>query len=254
MISFAMSEIIALVIEAFAYGMYLILFFASLSVAHTRRREKRGFNYKFLGTSLLLFVLISWHLAMDSVMLFLAYNHETTLEADLFYARGIPGVLNVMKTGVYVAVTLVSDAFMLYRCFVVWNRSIPIIILPGLLFLADIATGVAGLWVLTRSVDSFFTESQLRVTSSFFGVTMATNSLATALIAFRVWRGQREMRGITTMSSLNNLLAVILESGKWVIYSIMLILVLATFAGKSTAAFNVFIDVVSPLPCRASEH
>lgn len=76
MISFAMSEMVALVLEAMAYGehlqracalltndftgMYLILFFACLSVAFTRRKEQRGFNYKFLVTSLLLFVLITW--------------------------------------------------------------------------------------------------------------------------------------------------------------------------------------------------
>ncbi|KAJ7083922.1 hypothetical protein C8R43DRAFT_1051924 [Mycena crocata] len=244
MISFAMSEMIALMLEALAYGMYLILFFACLSVAFARRKEKRGFNSKFLATSLLLFVLITWHLITDAVMLFLAYNNETTLEADIYYSN-IPGTLNVMKTGVYVCVTLISDAFMLYRCFVVWNRSLAIIALPLLLLAADIATGVAGLVVLKRSTTTFFTENQLRVTSAFFGLTMATNNVSTVLIAVRVWQGQRQMKGITTMSSLNKLVVVVLESGA--MYSTMLVLVLGTFVGQSTAAFNILIDIVSPV-------
>jgi hypothetical protein len=45
-------------------------------------------------------------------MLFLAYSNETTAEADLYYINGTPGTLNVMKTALYAATTLVSDAFM----------------------------------------------------------------------------------------------------------------------------------------------
>ncbi|KAJ7023584.1 hypothetical protein C8F04DRAFT_1133993 [Mycena alexandri] len=245
MISFALSEIIALVVEALAYGMYLILFFASLSVAFSRRKAKRGFGNKFLATALLLFVLITWHLAIDSAMLFLAYSNETTAEADLYYINGTPGTLNVMKTALYVATTLVSDAFMLYRCFVVWNYSIPIIVFPTLCLLAGIGTGITGLIGLSHTTTSFFIKDQLNVVSAFFGMTMATNGIATALIAIRVWRGQRQISGIATGSSLSNLLVIILESGA--IYSAMLILVLALFLSKNTPGYNVVVDATSSI-------
>ncbi|KAJ7804797.1 hypothetical protein B0H14DRAFT_2882981 [Mycena olivaceomarginata] len=214
--------------------MYLILFFASLSVALARRKAKRGFGNKFLATALLLFVLITWHLAIDSAMLFLAYSNETTAEADLYYINGTPGTLNVMKTALYVATTLVSDAFMLYRCFVVWNYSIPIIVFPMLCLLAGIGTGITGLIGLSHTTTSFFIKDQLNVVSAFF---------ATALIAFRVWRGQRQISGIATGSSLSNLLIIILESGA--IYSAMLILVLVLFVSKNTPGYNVVVDAFS---------
>ncbi|KAJ7829513.1 hypothetical protein B0H14DRAFT_2809898 [Mycena olivaceomarginata] len=225
--------------------MYLILFFASLSVAFARRKAKRGFGNKFLATALLLFVLITWHLAIDSAMLFLAYSNETTAEADLYYINGTPGTLNVMKTALYVATTLVSDAFMLYRCFVVWNYSIPIIVFPTLCLLAGIGTGITGLIGLSHTTTSFFIKDQLNVVSAFFGMTMATNGIATALIALRVWRGQRQISGIATGSSLSNLLIIILESGA--IYSAMLILVLVLFVSKNTPGYNVVVDAVSSI-------
>ncbi|KAJ7127296.1 hypothetical protein C8R43DRAFT_817572, partial [Mycena crocata] len=256
-ISFAMSEMTALVFEAWIYGMYLILFFACLSVASTRRTEGRGFNSVFLTTALLLFVLITWHFVLDAVMLFLAYNHETTREADIYYSNP-SGLLGVMRTGLYFGVTLVSDAFMLYRCWVVWNRSFAIIALPSVLFLADIATGIPGLLFLTRSTTSYYMNGLLPVTSAFFGVTMATNNVSTLLIAIRVWKGQRQMSGITSTTSLNKLVVIVLESGTenyagqyyrmidiflGAMYSATLVLVLATFLSKSTSAYNVLINV-----------
>ncbi|KAJ7796777.1 hypothetical protein B0H14DRAFT_2913672 [Mycena olivaceomarginata] len=101
-------------------------------------------------------------------MLFLAYSNETTAEADLYYIkRLLPGTLNVMKTALYVATTLVSDAFMFIVCFVVWNYSIPIIVFPTLCLLAGIGTGITGLIGFSN------------VVSAFFGMTMATNGIAT---------------------------------------------------------------------------
>ncbi|KAJ7091722.1 hypothetical protein C8R43DRAFT_1142004 [Mycena crocata] len=244
MISVAMSEMIALVLEGWLYGMYLILFFACLTVAFNRRKESRGFNYVFLTTTFLLFVLITWHFVVDAVMLFIAYNHETTREADQYYAN-LPGTLNVMKTGLYIGVTLVSDAFMLYRCWVVWNRSFAIIALPSLLLLASIGTGIPGLIFLKNATTSFFTKELLPLTSAFFGITMATNNIATLLIAFRVWKGQREVSGISTMTNLNKVVMIVLESGA--MYSATLIIILATFIHKSTSAYNVLIDVISPI-------
>ncbi|KAJ7035934.1 hypothetical protein C8F04DRAFT_1097129 [Mycena alexandri] len=231
MISFALSEIIALVVEALAYGMYLILFFASLSVAFARRKAKRAFGNKFLATAFLLFVLITWHLAIDSAMLFLAYSNETAAEADLYYINGTPGTLNVMKTALYVVTTLVSDAFMLYRCFVVWNYSIPIIVFPTLCLLAGIGTGITGLIGLSHTTTSFFIKDQLNVVSAFFGMTMATNGIATGGRTFTITTSSNALRRFDCASG--------------AIYSAMLILVLALFVSKNTPGYNIVVDAFS---------
>ncbi len=82
---------------------------------------------------------------------------ETEASADIYFAN-LTSVLSVMKTALYLVETIVSDLFIvrllislgkpshilishqLYRCYVVWNASIPIIILPTLLYIADVGT------------------------------------------------------------------------------------------------------------------
>ncbi|KAJ7087131.1 hypothetical protein C8R44DRAFT_820355 [Mycena epipterygia] len=247
MLSFSGSETIALCLEAIAYGMYLILFSACMSVSHHRRKEDGGINYKFFVTSVVLFVFITWHLVIDIIRLSFAYQHVTTLEADIYYSN-LPSALSIIKTGVYVAITVVSDAFMLYRCYVVWNHRIPITILPLLLFMADIATGIAAVINLHQTTSSFYVAKQARITEVFFSMTLATNGVSTILIAFRVWRSQRAMSETarpSTLTNLNKITIIVLESGA--IYSTILLLVLATYVGQATAAFNVFLDLTSPV-------
>jgi hypothetical protein len=99
------------------------------------------------------------HLVIDIVRLYLAFEKsETDQGADLYYVR-VTAPLSVVKTAIYLAETVVSDLFIvrlsnslslnvrcnragprfqLYRCYVVWNASVPIIVLPILLYLADI--------------------------------------------------------------------------------------------------------------------
>ncbi|KAJ7187834.1 hypothetical protein C8R46DRAFT_1052767 [Mycena filopes] len=247
MLSFSGAETVALCLESLTYGMYLILFFACLSVVHTRRKEDRHLNYKFLATSLILFAFITLHLVIDIVRLSLAYQHETILEADAYYAN-LPSALSIMKTGAYVAITVVSDAFILYRCYVVWERKILIIVLPALLFLADIGTGIGAVIALHQTTSSFYVTKLARITEAFFSMTLAANGLSTILIAFRVWRGQHQMAQtgrLSTTTGINKVMIVVLESGA--IYSTTLLLVLSTYVGQASAAFNIFLDITSPV-------
>jgi hypothetical protein len=158
MFSFASAEIISLGLEGILYGkrityheshptrthigIYLMLFFACLTVIHSKRQEggMQDANYKLLATSAVLFVLITWvslqvsaqvlhsddtfkHMAIDIVRLYMAYQHPTTLEADIYYSNN-PAVLSVMKTAVYLAMTLIWDAFMVSETAKTIKRSI----------------------------------------------------------------------------------------------------------------------------------
>lgn len=64
----------------------------------------------------------------------------------------------------------------------------------------------------------------------------------TVLIAYRLWTRQATMRDSRKAFGLTKEAAIMAESGA--IYSITLILVIATYASKSNS-FNVFLDMVS---------
>ena len=134
-------------------------------------------------------------------------------------------------------------------------------------------TGIAsvqGLSGLTKG-DSVFIQKQERITKSFLSSTVVVNGLCTrsyhvslqhfscspriirptprhflaravVLIAYRQWTRQATMRDSRKAFGLTREAAIMAESGA--IYSITLILIIATYASKSNS-FNVFLDMVS---------
>ena len=134
-------------------------------------------------------------------------------------------------------------------------------------------TGIAavqGLSGLTKG-DSVFIQKQERITKAFLSSTVAVNGLCTrsylspsssflqltsdnpshsspfltrivVLIAYRLWTRQATLRDSRKAFGLTREAAIMAESGA--IYSITLILVIATYASKSNS-FNVFLDMVS---------
>jgi hypothetical protein len=135
-------------------------------------------------------------------------------------------------------------------------------------------TGIAavqGLSGLTKG-DSVFIQKQEKITKSFLGSTVAVNGLCTrsylffpfqhlscsplppiaifsygtvVLIAYRLWTRQATVRDSRKAFGLTREAAIVAESGA--IYSITLILIIATYASKSNS-FNVFLDIVSSEP------
>jgi len=156
-------------------------------------------------------------------------------------------MLSVMKTSVYLVETLASDLFILYRCYVVWNSNLLVIVLPVLLYIADAGTGIAAVYTLsqlTQKQSPEFSLEQERITNSFFSCTLAVNSVCTGLIAFRIWRTQRQTRDAKMGANLSHVSIIVIESGA--IYLTVLACNVAAFVLKSNM-FNIFLDMTSPI-------
>jgi hypothetical protein len=244
-LTFASSELVAISLESVLYGLYFSLFASCVKVLYNKRRRRGGGNYRLILVSTTLFVLITWHLVIDIVRLYLAFEKsETDQGADLYYVR-VTAPLSVVKTAIYLAETVVSDLFILYRCYVVWNASVPIIVLPILLYLADIGTGIGAVYTLTLvGQNVVFNKEQERITNSFFSCTLALNAVCTGLIAFRIWRTQRQTNDAKIGSNLMQVSVIVIESGA--IYLSVLACVVASYTTKSLL-FNIFLDITSPI-------
>ncbi|KAH9069647.1 hypothetical protein EDB83DRAFT_2373962 [Lactarius deliciosus] len=246
-ISFSSSELLALCFESVLYGVYLVLFVGCIKVLISKRRRRSGGNIRLVLISSTLFVLITWHEVIDAIRLYMAYKRsETSTGADLYYAHAA-SMLSLMKTSVYLVETLASDLFILYRCYVVWNASLAIVTLPVLLYLADMGTGIAavyGLSQIEKKQDLVFALEQERITNSFFSCTLAVNSVCTGLIAYRIWRTQRQTRDAKMGSNLTHVSIIVIESGA--IYLTILACNVAAYVLKSNL-FNIFLDMTSPI-------
>ncbi|KAI9435628.1 hypothetical protein BJY52DRAFT_695884 [Lactarius psammicola] len=246
-ISFSSSELLALCLESVLYGVYLVLFVGCIKVLISKRRRRAGGNVRLILVSSTLFVLITWHEIVDAIRIYMAYKgSETNIGADLYYAN-VTSLLSLMKTSVYLVETLASDLFILYRCYIVWNASIAIIAFPVLLYIADIGTGIAAVYTLSlieQKQDAVFNLEQERITNSFFSCTLAVNSACTGLIAYRIWRTQRQTRDAKMGSNLSQVSIIVIESGA--IYLTVLACNVASFVLKSNL-FNIFLDITSPV-------
>jgi len=154
-------------------------------------------------------------------------------------------MLSIMKTSIYLAETAVSDMFLLYRCYIVWNSNSLVMALPVLLYIADIAMGIGAVFTLSRvGTSTFFNNEQQRFTNSFFSCPLAVNAVCTGLIAFQIWRTQHQTRDAKMGSNLSHVAVIVVESGA--IYLTVLACGVGTFVAKSFL-FNIALDITSPV-------
>jgi hypothetical protein len=97
------------------------------------------------------------------------------------YWETIGSFAAVFKTAIYNAVTLVSDLFIVYRCWAVWGRSYAVAALPFALFLADLGLAI---WVthsltLADASDPVFAAEVSVHVKYFYVVTLLVNLLST---------------------------------------------------------------------------
>jgi len=96
------------------------------------------------------------HIITDGVRTVYAFKQDQVpLGSDLYYAN-VASALSLIKTSLYLVITIIFDAFIvsfriqyaircqpnsprqLHRCFVVWDRNLLVILLPFIVWLADI--------------------------------------------------------------------------------------------------------------------
>jgi hypothetical protein len=178
-------------------------------------------------------------------LVFAFKGSQVPIGGDLYYAN-VTSALSLIKTSIYLVITVLFDAFILYRCWIIWDRNLFVIILPFLIFLADIGTGIASVHGLSQlaSSDSIFIAKLEKISKAFFSSTVAVNGLCSLLIAYRVWVRQNPVRDSRRAFGLAKEAAIIVESAA--IYFVTLICVISTDTTASNA-FNVFLDMASPI-------
>ncbi|KAF7790918.1 hypothetical protein EIP86_001876 [Pleurotus ostreatoroseus] len=137
--------------------------------------------------------------------------------APVTYYTVVNSPLDVTKNAVYCAVTLVSDALIVYRLFAVWGHNYYITILPMLAFFADIGTSVwflSSLRLVTPDDDVLLSKVTVR-SKYFYTVTLVLNILCTCGISCKIWMIQRGLSeyAMNSVSRLRRILSIIIESG-----------------------------------------
>ncbi|KAJ6478200.1 hypothetical protein C8R45DRAFT_1006760 [Mycena sanguinolenta] len=188
-------DISQLWVGTFFYGIYLVLFcicvYILLHRPHTRA------NTFLLVTAIALFTLSSILTVLNLVL----------GAAEIDDIDGIPSD-SIQNAAIYGLNNSIADGLVIYRCFVIWERKWRVIIVPIIMLIISTIYGLD------------FTLSPY----PFFGLTLATNVLVTALTAGRIWWICRQSRAYLNTSEqrrYTSSVTILVESG--VLYSVALL-------------------------------
>ncbi|KAK0477899.1 hypothetical protein IW261DRAFT_1594338 [Armillaria novae-zelandiae] len=235
------SAYVAAYLSTFLYGAYVVVACHCSLVLHHRYKARQLHKY-LLGTHIALFLLITWRCVATAARTLngIIYVESHGGALDLHPPSS---VWSLVENTPWVMVTVVADAFLLYRTYIVWMQKCLVIALPLLLFFADIAMGIYFLVDLADPTTTF--QQLIYVVTAFAAVTLAANIICTALISFRIWRVRRNIsESRQGVDPLHGVITLIVESAA--VYTVVLIAQIITLGLESYICFVLF-DVQCPI-------
>ncbi|KAG7094735.1 hypothetical protein E1B28_005553 [Marasmius oreades] len=175
-------------------------------------------------------------------------NHRVDI-TPLPYFKRMRQRLELTRGVAYMAITLLADAVVAYRCFVVWRPRLIIATLPWILWVALLSSciGYVCSIVMIKYESSAERARITGWTTAFLSTSLATNFISTGLLAFKIWKIDRESSRFRLGDSLlKKLLRVAIDSG--VIYTIALSATIAQFVGNASWT-KVFVTMMPTIIC-----
>ncbi|KAI1789104.1 hypothetical protein LXA43DRAFT_1155888 [Ganoderma leucocontextum] len=210
----------------------------------TRRRRKP--NVVMVASSCTVMLLSTAEMALNMARI---YEGFVTLGPSLpggpeQYFDNVSIPTFVIKSGLFNAQSLILDAVVIYRAYIVWQSFLVIIfpiLLWGGLFAASIGTNL----VLTGTrPPEVFTIGTNPWMTAIYALDLATNLSATALLAFKLWTVIRSTSSYRSSDGLAPVLRVAIESG--IIYTMTMSAGLILFLLRSRSVY-IIMDIASPI-------
>ncbi|KAG1733284.1 hypothetical protein EDB19DRAFT_1731199 [Suillus lakei] len=234
------ASLLALFFETLFYGVFVTLYCLTLVIL----LKKSGTNRRLLiPVATVLLCMATAHLIVDFVRVLEAFVFDVgKISANAYYSN-LAAPLEYAKTTLYVSQTILADCVLVWRCYVLNNRSL-LVAVPGVIvLLTNAVTGYIIVWSLTQASSSstVFTTAHSWITT-FFTLTMITSVTCTSLIAWRIYYTRRFMSD--GFGVYLPILIVMVESGA--LYATGVLSILLTYLSGSNGQYTV-LDAVSPL-------
>ncbi|KAJ7305629.1 hypothetical protein DFH08DRAFT_902483 [Mycena albidolilacea] len=249
-LSLPAAELVAQTLGCVMYGIYLVTLGLAGRVLLTKdsgQQWRRGSEIKWVlvVVSVLLFVNATLDLVVATITLVQAFVlYQGPGGPSHIFTHG-SGWQTMTKSFCVPFQSLLGDGILIYRCWFLWNKSWPVIALPLLIWLANVAVVMRFLDLLAQATQGLIISSAIQPWGScFWSLTICVNIITTSLIVGRIWMVDRQNKkfGIDTVSAhgrrqstLGNAMRKIIESG--MIYTVVSIFTLATYMVQSTVHY-----------------
>ncbi|KAM5540155.1 hypothetical protein V8D89_006295 [Ganoderma adspersum] len=266
MLSLRAAGIFSTTMEGILYGYAVFMFTLAMWIL-LRDRQKRHVNYYMVFAGCTLMTLATAEMAVNIARVyqgFLSKGPDLTGGPEAYFAD-VSEATFVIKSCLYNAQTLVLDAVVIYRTYVVWQNFL-ICILPivgwlGLLgtdssffsagavvsdsppLACSIGLNIAIATASSHKGDVFAAQTGQWITA-VYALSLATNVSTTMLLAFKIWNVARKSAQYRSGNIFTPVLRVIIESGA--VYSVTITAALISFVVQSNGVY-VVLDMISPI-------
>ncbi|KAI0631505.1 hypothetical protein C8Q77DRAFT_141002 [Trametes polyzona] len=241
------AGILSTTLEAVLYG-YAVFMFTLAMWIMLRDRRNRHVNYGLVAAGCALMVLATAEMAVN-----IARIYQGFVTIGPFVPGGpeawfsaVSDPTFVAKSVFYNTQTLILDAVVIYRTYIVWQSAF-VVILP-IIGWCGLLGGSIGLNIAlvnsSKYTGDVFAEQTGRWITAVYALTLATNLSSTLLLAGRIWTVTRRSAQYRSTDFLGPVLRVIIESGA--IYSVTITAALISFVVKSNGVY-VILDMISPI-------
>ncbi|KZO96039.1 hypothetical protein CALVIDRAFT_146969 [Calocera viscosa TUFC12733] len=244
MVDFSLDEafILSIWVELLLYGCLVPLFFASTYIMHEKIAAGRP-NWPMLGAAVCMFLLASTHVAVNLRRMLSGYVWSSNPVA---FFNDLDSPTHVVKDTIYTTQSLLGDAFAIYRCWLIWERRVSVVVVPVVLLVCSTFSGyiVAWLFVKNKADNSVFDTDLYGWIISFYTLALVQNLITTTLIAYAIWSSDRTITAFRAAGrSLMPIVGIILESA--VLYVAAQIALLVLYVLDCNAQY-IALEMITP--------
>ncbi|KAG2743598.1 hypothetical protein P692DRAFT_20838267 [Suillus brevipes Sb2] len=233
-------------LEGILYGFSILMFIGTIW-ALTYNRRMQDINRPLAVVAVLLLILSTAHMVVNIIRIedgLVKYRDTYPGGPSAFFAD-VSQNTYVIKHSFYIMQTLLADGVVIYRCYVVW-QSVLVIILPCVLWCSVAVTGVYAVYSCSQASSStIFAEGLAQWVTAFFASTIATNLLSSGLLAYRIWTIERAVSIVrASKSNVMPIMRVLVDAA--ILYSVVLFIALVCFVCLNNGE-TVVVDMAMPI-------
>ncbi|KAF5365959.1 hypothetical protein D9758_006650 [Tetrapyrgos nigripes] len=243
-------------ILCFTYGpgFYTLLFIASLYVLNLNNHIGSRQKIFHITSSIILFILVSavvaCRVSSEGIALFnlwkLVLVPALAADPPVDVANGLMLSTKLQSAGqwLFTFTNTAAEINLIHRTFVVWGSDIKVIVVPVILMLGNLGTGIASRFIADADVSqsvgadsgsggNLQDKRSIVFSGVFMGVNAFTNLVLTGMIAGRIWYISRQSAKYSSASSggysriYHSIIAIVFESGLLYPTFIILYIILA---------------------------
>ncbi|KAG2129193.1 uncharacterized protein EDB93DRAFT_1267015 [Suillus bovinus] len=251
--------LLSLALEGVTYGFSLLMFIGTIwALAYKQRIQ--DVSRPIIVVAILLFILSTAHMIVNTIRVEdgLVKYRDTFPNGPVAFFADPAQYTYTIKNALYISQTLLGDGVLtavrltrkIYRCYIVW-QSVLIIIIPSMLWCSVAVSGVAIIYTFSQitSYSGQIYENEhgtpAHWVNAFYASTIATNLSSSALLAYRVWMIERD---VSTMRSRKNtmmpIVRVLVDSA--ILYSMALLTALIIYT-RSNNGQLVIQEMLTPI-------